>query len=133
MTKQPLSCLIVAAALALAGCGSSSSADDAGSATAGSTTATISAAEQLSLDAYGANVVVADYCGALVNGSGSRDVRGLSHAVDQMIDFHRDAGDDESLKLIRDAAAMLRDCSDMAGDRVGLDAADRLTAAADTP
>lgn len=129
MTKQPLSCFLIVAILSLAGCGDGSSPDGA---TAGSsTTVAISAADQLRIDAYGANVVVSDFCGAVVNDSNPRDVRALSHAVDTLIDFHRSANNDESRGLLRDAAAMLRDCSDFARDRVGLDAADRLTAAVD--
>lgn len=146
MPKTLISCVAVGVALAVAGCGSSTDSADSTTGTgqtvtmANGTVTTFSpeeakeyASDRLSLDAYGANADIADYCGALINGSVPRDVGRLSTAVDTMIDFHRDASNDESLGMLRDAAARLRECSDLAGDRIGLDAADRLTAAADTP
>lgn len=132
MPKKLTSCVAVVIVLAAAGCGGSSSTDDNGSTAGGTrTTATLSTSERTSLDAYRANVTVSDFCGAIVNDSGPRDVRALSHAVDDLIDFHRDADNDESRGLLRDAAAMLRDCSDFTGDTAGTDAADRLTEAVD--
>ena len=146
MSKTLISSTALIAALVVGGCGSSNDSTGQTTATgrtvtmANGTVTTLSPEEakeadavDLRIDAYGANVVVADYCGALINGSGSRDVARLSKAVDTLIDFHRDADNAESLRLLRDAAASLRDCSDLAGDRVGLDAADRLTAVADQP
>lgn len=144
MTKILIFCVDAAFALMVAGCGSSTGSTSSTTGTgrtvtlANGTVTTFSAEEAkdydsdlLRLDAYGANLDIADYCGALVNASFERDVARLSTAVDVMIDFHRDAGNDESLGMLRDAAARLRACSDLAGDRAGLDAANRLTAATD--